>query len=121
VTRLRNNEAWEWPVDLDLLRDWLAFKGADVTSFKTERQALFVARELARQKFRMPPRNRSAFPELLKLQRMLCPKGAAPKRQQRRAQRPDPNAVTRDHRLGTFGAASPVRRIDPATYSGGAA
>lgn len=115
MTRLANNEAWEWPVDLYPLRDWLQAKGADVTAFKTDRQAFFIAHTLARQKMKIPPRGKPIFPSLLKLQRMLCQPGASPKRQPR-TPRADPSAVHREHGLGTFGAASPVRRIDPSEY-----
>ncbi len=101
---------YEWPEELFPLRDWLQHKGVDVHNLKSERQAAFMAKELGKQKIKLPSNRRQfLFPILQKLQDTLCPK------QMMSARRGDYERH-RDRNLGTFGDASPVRHIDPATY-----
>lgn len=98
---------YEWPEALYPLRDWLRRKGVDVEALKSERQAYWMARTLSRQKTKFTnDRSKSLFPYMLKLQKTLCPR-----------ERGGKAAVRREPFIpGTFGAASEVRRIDPAEY-----
>ncbi|MBA8910161.1 hypothetical protein [Aminobacter ciceronei] len=92
------------PDELAGLRTWLARQGVDVDHLKTERQALYLGTVLGRRKVRMPKRGQPCFPALLHLQSVLGLRGNRPKDQYQQS------------RLGTFGPASDVRRIDPAEY-----
>lgn len=97
---------YDWPEALNPLRDWLRRKGVDVDALKSERQALWMAKNLGRQKIKMPRHGQPTFPAMLKLQKTLCPPHSC-----RRAY-----PVKRDaHVPGTFGPASEVRHIDPST------
>lgn len=99
--------SYEWPESLYPLRDWMRRKGVDVDALKSERQAYWMARSLGRQNTKFTnDRTKSLFPYMLKLQRTLCPNGQVGKPPRRRE----------PHITGTFGAASEVRRIDPADY-----
>lgn len=101
---------YEWPEDLYPLRDWMKRKGVDVGELKTERQAAWMAKQLGKQTVKLSnDRGKSLFPALLKMQNSLCPKGqrSGSKEKGTRKERYIP---------GTFGAASPVRHIDPSTY-----
>lgn len=103
----RSDAIYEWPEALYPLRDWLGRKGVDVEAFKTERQAFWMARTLSRQKTKFTnDRSKPLFPYMMKLQRTLCPNESGGKAPVRR----EPFTP------GTFGAASEVRRIDPAEY-----
>lgn len=98
--------AWKVPAELYPLRDWLAQRQVDVGSLKTARQALMLAVQLSKRFIEWPEQGEE-FPVLLDLQHQLT--GAPPMR---------PNPATRRVRttkLGTFGAASEVRQIDPST------
>lgn len=103
----RSISAYEWPESLYPLRDWLRRKGVDVDALKSERQAFWMARTLSRQKTSFTnDRSKRLFPHMLKLQRTLCPNERGGKAPARR----EPFVA------GTFGAASAVRKIDPADY-----
>lgn len=109
----RDNEAFVWTEGLHPLRDWLAGKLVDVSSIKTARQALWLAKSLGKLKAPMPKKGREVFPALMAGQKALCGRQTRPH---------TPAVATRDYKLGTHGPASEVRRIDPATYKiGGAA
>lgn len=98
---------YEWPEALYPLRDWMRRKGVDVDALKTERQAFWMARTLGRQKTKFTnDRSKPLFPHMLALQRTLCPHENGGRVSARR----EPFI------RGTFGAASEVRRIDPAEY-----
>ncbi|HWK65365.1 MAG TPA: hypothetical protein VNS34_10515 [Rhizobiaceae bacterium] len=100
-------QPYEWPESLYPLRDWLRRKGVDVDALKSERQAYWMARTLGRQRTKFTKdRTKSLFPHMLKLQRTLCPNEHGGRYPTRR----EPFIP------GTFGAASEVRRIDPAEY-----
>lgn len=107
MSRLAN--AYEWPEGLYPLRDWMRRKGVDVDNLKSERQALWMAKELGKQSVKMPKRGKPTFPAMLKLQQSLCPKGSSSGATKPRE----------DYEPGTFGAASAVRKIDPKDYEGG--
>ncbi|RWP40153.1 MAG: hypothetical protein EOR04_19600 [Mesorhizobium sp.] len=99
--------SYEWPEPLFALRDWLRKHGVDVGALKSERQALWLAIRLGRQGKKMPHRLAPLFPDLLKVQRTLCPvKTALP--------RGGPSVPTKER--GTFGPASPVRSVSIAAY-----
>lgn len=94
------------PDELGGLRDWLAKQGVDVDHLKTERQTLYLGTVLGRRKVRMPRRGKPCFPALLHLQSLLGLRGYRSKDWDKYQQ----------SKLGTFGPASPVRRIDPTAY-----
>ena len=103
---------YEWPEELYPLRDWMKRKLVDVDSLKSDRQALWMAKELARQKnFNMPKRGQSAFQALMKLQAIVRPRGNVDPVPKKKGFYIDYKALP-----GTFGAASEVRRIDPSDY-----
>ena len=107
----RSVEPYQWPDGLLPLRAWLARQHVDVDALKSERQALWMAKNLGKQKIAMPKHGASCFPSLLKVQRTLCPNergGKAPIRREKWTP-------------GTFGAASEVRHIDPSTFKAGGA
>ncbi|RWP23769.1 MAG: hypothetical protein EOR01_07735 [Mesorhizobium sp.] len=102
-----DGRSYTWPESLFPLRDWLRKHGVDVGALKSERQALWLAKRLGHQGKKMPHRLAPLFPDLLKVQRTLCPvKTALPQGR--------PLAPTKER--GTFGPASPVRSVSIAAY-----
>ncbi|MBZ9981317.1 hypothetical protein LB521_09115 [Mesorhizobium sp. BR-1-1-8] len=103
--------AYEWPEGLYPLRDWLKRQGVDVGNLKTERQALYLTQRLmSARKVKMPIDRRSPlFPELQKLQGVLRLQRQLPRQPNKESRYPGKS-------LGSFGAASAVRKIDPAEY-----
>lgn len=112
-----NPGAWEWPDTLAPLMQWAERRNIDVYSFKSARQALYLIKGVSRQKVKHPKHGQSCIPQLVKMQKTLCPKGSA-KGESRpsRAELADPNAITRIHGLGTFGAADAGRRVSIEEY-----
>ncbi|ESZ07165.1 MULTISPECIES: hypothetical protein [unclassified Mesorhizobium] len=102
--------AYEWPEGLYPLRDWLKRQGVDVDNLKTERQALYLTQRLmSARKVKMPIDRRSPlFPELQKLQGVLRLQHQLP-RQAKENRYPGKS-------LGSFGAASTVRRVSVEDY-----
>lgn len=101
--------AWEWPDTLAPLMQWAERRLIDVYSFKSDRQAFFMIKDVAKQKMRLPKRGNSCVPHLMKLQRTLCPSGKV------KAEKPT-GEITRVHGLGTFGAADEGRRVSVEEY-----
>ncbi|RWO25798.1 MAG: hypothetical protein EOS10_29295 [Mesorhizobium sp.] len=103
--------SYEWPEPLFALREWLRKRGVDVGALKSERQALWLAKRLGRQGKKMPHRLAALFPDLLKVQRTLCP--VMPAKGQNAAMC---LGVPASKERGTFGPASPVRTVSIAAY-----
>ncbi|RWO78000.1 MAG: hypothetical protein EOS18_20275 [Mesorhizobium sp.] len=103
--------SYEWPEPLFALREWLRKRGVDVGALKSERQALWLAKRLGRQGKKMPHRLAPLFPDLLKVQRTLCP--VMPAKGQNAAMC---LGVPASKERGTFGPASPVRTVSIAAY-----
>ncbi|WP_026481051.1 hypothetical protein [Ahrensia sp. 13_GOM-1096m] len=100
--------SWQMPEGLGRLEAWLERKGVDVHSIKSDRQCLHFVTKLAGVCTKWPARGQSAIPELVRLQKSICPvrQSVSPHtgRQPWRAQ-PEPF-------LKSKGAASPVRSVD---------
>lgn len=114
-----NSGAWEWPDTLAPLMQWAEGRGMDVYSFKSERQAFFMIKDVAKQKVKFPKHGQSCFPHLVKLQRTLCPSGMVkpePTTRDAKTEKPKPGAVSRVYGLGTFGAADDGRRVSVEEY-----
>lgn len=109
------SSGYEWPDALYPLRDLLELRGVQVHSLKSERQALYFAHKIGLKRFVEFPSDRSVslLPMLMSAQTELCGSPAKKPGQEHRRYR--------EHQLGTFGAASPVRHVDPAEYKAGRA
>lgn len=101
--------AYTLPESLRPLSEWLKKQGADVNSFATERQAAFMAQQLAGSRFKFPERGQPMFPVLLKIQEAIS---AAPVREAdvpRQAKpdkaKPKPGKAKRDEHRGIDHAA----------------
>jgi hypothetical protein len=106
---------YTWPESLSSLRDWLARRGCDVLALKSERQALYLMKALCRQPVDWPERGQSCFPELLRIQAAICRAGG---QKTKRGKVTERRAFKRREKpvQGTFGAASPVRRVSVEQY-----
>lgn len=67
---------YEFSDGLQRLADWLQAQGMDTDAFKTERQAAFMAQQLAGTRFRFPAKGASCFPLLQQIQKALPDKAA---------------------------------------------
>jgi hypothetical protein len=103
------SSTYQWPEALFPLRDWLARQGCDVDAFKSDRQAFFMARTIARARVSFPVRHEPMFPALLKLQEAI---GLASVRGGRKLRQTSAEMRVK----GTCGAAGPSRQIDIAGY-----
>ena len=99
--------AWEWPETLAPLMQWAEGRQIDVYALKSDRQAFFLIKEVSKQKTKIPKRGASCIPDLVKLQRTLCPTGYV------KINREETHRV---HGLGTFGPASSVKKISVSEY-----
>lgn len=109
IIREFRNGAWEWPDTLSPLMQWAEGKLIDVYSFKSDRQAFFIIKEVSRQKTRMPKKGVNCVPLLMKIQKSMCPSGRVKPEQ-------PTGEITRVHGLGTFGAADAGRRVSVEEY-----
>ena len=62
---------YTFPESLAPLRSWLDRHHVDATAFKTERQAAFMAQQLAGTRFKFPPKGASCFTLLQQIQGAL--------------------------------------------------
>lgn len=109
IVRQFSTSAWQWPETLAPLMQWAEGKLIDVYSFKSDRQALFLIKEVSRQKIRMPKKGVNCVPLLLKIQKTMCPSGKV-------KAEPPTGEITRVHGLGTFGAADAGRKVSVEEY-----
>lgn len=68
---MAEQQYYQIPDSFSILRDWLARQGLDLSSLKSERQAAFMAQQIAGTRFKFPPKGESCRMVLAAIQDAL--------------------------------------------------